>query len=96
MWIMPMEPAHLQGQMRRSGCPSSAGVPSSSVPRQIRQTISSFWFWLLIKEEPLERKNFFPSFSFSFTSEALKLISASDKLVYRAPAPPSAIVFLEG
>jgi hypothetical protein len=38
---MPIDPAHLQGQINKSGEPSSPITPSAYVPRQILQTTSS-------------------------------------------------------
>ena len=42
---MPIDPAHLQGQMSKSGAPSSPGTPSACVPRHILQTTSSSVFF---------------------------------------------------
>lgn len=41
--IMPMLPAHLHGHISLSGDPSTSGVPSSSVPKQILHTCCSLF-----------------------------------------------------
>ena len=48
---MPIDPAHLQGQISKSGAPFSPGTPSACVPRHILQTTSSSDFFEILDEQ---------------------------------------------